>query len=216
MLSTMPPLELRADGARRAALARVRPQRRFTSVQAIDEAYELRLLGEVARWNDESAFEQIYARHRAAVAHVAMLVCRDAGTVEEIVQHTFTALWVRAGRLLDKSVRLRPWLTTVARNAAIDRLRAERSTGSMSDVPDPASAEPSPEGAALGAEAKAALAQAIALLSNEQRAAIELIYLREMTYQAAADALCEPIGTIKSRVRLALGHLRTRLAPGAA
>jgi RNA polymerase sigma-70 factor (ECF subfamily) len=130
---------------------------------------------------------------------------------EEIVQQTFTALWVRAERLVDKSVRLRPWLTTVARNAAIDHLRGERYADPIATVEDIASDAASPLDLALFAESAAELAQAVAELSADQRAAIDAVYVQGLTYVAAAAALGEPVGTIKSRVRLALCRLRTRL-----
>jgi len=124
------------DCSHLAAAAPVRPQRRYAIPQTIDEAYEMRLLAEVARWDDQAAFEELYNRHHAVVARAAQQVCRDAEVTREITQHTFTALWVRAERLVNKSVRLRPWLTTVARNAAIDHVRAERSTVALCEATD--------------------------------------------------------------------------------
>jgi len=189
-----------------------RAARRFPAAPDTEEAHETHLLAQVACWNDQAAFEQLYARHDAAVKRVAFGVCRSAHITEEIVQHTFTALWTRAQRLRDKSVRLRPWLTTVARNAAIDHLRGERPADSIEAADQLASTDLPPEHAVLEKEAHAQLAGALSSLSGDQRAAVELVFFAGMTYQAAAVALGEPTGTVKSRVRLALGHLRERLA----
>jgi RNA polymerase sigma-70 factor (ECF subfamily) len=194
-------------------LAQARAPRRFPAAPDTEEAHELHLLAQVACWNDQAAFEQLYARHEAAVKRVAFGVCRSAQISEEIVQHTFTALWTRAQRLRDKSVRLRPWLTTVARNAAIDYLRGERLADSIEAAEQLASTDLPPDKAVLEKEAHAELAGALAALSDEQRAAVELVFFAGTTYRAAAAALGEPTGTVKSRVRLALGHLRERLAP---
>jgi RNA polymerase sigma factor (sigma-70 family) len=193
--------------------AEPRPRRRLTATPNLDEAYEMRLLAEVARWDDQAAFEELYALHAAAVKRVALQICRNAGIADEIVQHTFTALWVRAERLIYKSVRLRPWLTTVARNAAIDHIRGERPGDSIEAAERIAASDPRPDDAVLQTEAHAELAAALATLSANQRAAVELVYFAGATYEAAAATLGEPVGTIKSRVRLALGHLRTRLTP---
>ena len=201
--------------SRPAAAVSVRSQRPYAVPQTIDEAYELRLLAEVARWDDQAAFEELYHRHHAVVTRVAQQVCRDAEVAREITQHTFTALWVRAERLVNKSVRLRPWLTTVARNAAIDHVRADRPTVALCDATDSDASIASPEDLALSGVCNAELANAMTTLSPEQQAAIEKIYFCGLTYAAAADALGEPIGTIKSRIRLALGHLRERLADSA-
>jgi RNA polymerase sigma-70 factor (ECF subfamily) len=204
----------RSDRARRAAAAGVRPEQSYCVPQTIDEAYDMRLLAEVARWDDQSAYEELYARHHAAVTRVAMHVCRNTETAQDITQQTFTALWVRAQRLVDKAVRLRPWLTTVARNAAIDHLRSDRATLAISDAAATPAPGASPEHAAVANESTASVAAALAKLSAEQRTAIQAVYFAGQTYAAAAHELGEPVGTIKSRVRLALGHLRHTLASG--
>jgi RNA polymerase sigma-70 factor (ECF subfamily) len=215
MFATITPVAPHTGRPRPVAAVTARPpRRRIATHQTVDEAYEMRLLAEVARWDDQAAFEEIYARHSAAVMRAAQRVCRDTCVAEEIVQQTFTALWVRAERLVDKSVRLRPWLTTVARNAAIDHLRGERYAEPIATAEAIASTAPSPLDLALFAQSAGELALAVAELSGDQRAAINAVYIAGMTYVAAADALGEPVGTIKSRVRLALGHLRARLGAG--
>ena len=70
---------------------------------------------------------------------------------------------------------------------------------------------PTPEEAALAAADDAEFAAVLATLSAQQRAAVELIFGAGLTYAAAAEMLGEPIGTLKSRVHLAVGHLRARL-----
>jgi RNA polymerase sigma factor (sigma-70 family) len=179
---------------------------------SLAEAYDVKLLAQVARWDDQAAFEELYRRHIEAVTLTAMHVCRNKHVAEEIAQHAFSALWQRAERLAAKAVRLRPWLTTVARNAAIDYLRsASTSVGSLDEAKEQPSSAASPECEALVHESNSQLRAALAVLSPEQRHAVELVYFAGMTYQAAADASGEPLGTIKSRVRLALGHLRSSL-----
>lgn len=179
---------------------------------SLAEAYDVKLLGQIARWDDQAAFEELYRRHVDAVMVTAMHVCRNKHIAEEIAQHAFSALWQRAERLAAKGVRLRPWLTTVARNAAIDYLRsASASVASLDEAKEQPSSAPSPESEALVRESSREVRAAVAELSPEQRHAIELVYFAGMTYQAAAEASGEPLGTIKSRVRLALAHLRSRL-----
>jgi RNA polymerase sigma-70 factor (ECF subfamily) len=197
------------------ALSTSRPRRFRLPVPASSaEAYDVKLLSQVARWDDQAAFEELYRRHIDAVTQTAMHVCRNKHVAEEIAQHAFSALWLRAERLATKAVRLRPWLTTVARNAAIDRFRsASTSAGSLDEAKEQPSSAPIPEDEVLVHETENELRAAIAELSPEQRHAIELVYFAGMTYQAAADASGEPLGTIKSRVRLALGHLRLQLRP---
>lgn len=179
------------------------------------EAYDATLLAAVAAQGDEAAFEELYRRHYRAVASVALQVCRNSHAAEDVAAHTFTALWSRAGRLVARSVRLRAWLTTVARNAAIDYVRSAATTvAAIDEAAEQPACEPGPEATALARESSVALHAAIAQLSSDQRTVIEMIYFGAMTYAAVADATGEPLGTLKSRVRLALGHLRTRLAAG--
>jgi RNA polymerase sigma factor (sigma-70 family) len=198
---------------RHVAIPKARSQRLpLPAPASLAEAYDVKLLSQVARWDDQAAFEELYRRHIEAVTLTAMHVCRNKHVAEEIAQHAFSALWLRAERLAAKAVRLRPWLTTVARNAAIDHLRsASASVGSLDEAQEQASNAPSPESEALAHESSSELRAAIAVLSPDQRHAVELVYFAGMTYQAAADASGEPLGTIKSRVRLALGHLRAHL-----
>jgi RNA polymerase sigma-70 factor (ECF subfamily) len=214
MVTTIAPLTAQTARTRPAASARIRSERRFNAPPTLAEAYEMRLLGEVARWDDQAAFEQLYVRHRTAVARTAWQVCQDAGAAEDITQQTFAALWIRADRLIEKSVRLRPWLTTVARNAAIDCVRAQKSVAPLHEAAEISSTVESPEDVALAGVGKTELTAALAALSADQRAAVELIYMSGMTYAAAAEVLGERVGTIKSRVHLALAHLRTNLKHG--
>jgi len=211
MVSTIASRSTQTLRTRAATSAPARSPYRSSAVPTLEEAYERRLLGEVARWDDQAAFEELYARHHRSVEKTALQVCGDPGVAEEIVQQTFTALWIRADRLIDKSVRLRPWLTTVARNAAIDHVRAQRHVAALDDAAVLPSAMPTPEEAALAAADDAEFAAVLATLSAQQRAAVELIFGAGLTYAAAAEMLHEPIGTIKSRVHLAVGHLRARL-----
>jgi RNA polymerase sigma factor (sigma-70 family) len=201
-----------ASHPRLSVLPASRPQGVSPTAESPAEAHDAKLLEQVARWDDQAAFEELYRRHIDAVTLTAMHVCRNKHVTEEIAQHAFSALWLRAERLASKAVRLRPWLTTVARNAAIDHLRsASASVASLEEAKEQPSRMPEPECEALVRESSRELHAAVAGLSPEQQLAIELVYFAGMTYQAAADATGEPLGTIKSRVRLALGHLRSKL-----
>jgi RNA polymerase sigma-70 factor (ECF subfamily) len=211
MVSTIASLATQTVRTRPANSVPSRSQHRFSTAPTLEEAYEMRLLGEVARWDEQAAFEEIYTRHHKAVVGTALQICQDRGAAEEIAQQTFTALWIRADRLIEKSVRLRPWLTTVARNAAIDHVRAQKHVAALDEAAAIASTAQTPEDAAIASAGEAELGAALATLSAEQRAAIELVHIAGMTYAAAANMLGEPVGTIKSRVHLALGHLRAQI-----
>lgn len=201
------------DTHRQSIPVRVRRRRHSGSeTQSIEEAYEARLLGEVARWDDQAAFESIYARHIGAVTGAALSICRDSEIAADIAQQTFAALWIRAARLTAKSLRLRPWLCTVARNAAIEYVRTGADAPMSIDRAKQTPAQESgPDQSALAAETLSELHDVLGMLPPEQRLAVDMVYFAGMTYAAAAGATGEPVGTIKSRVHRALAFLRARM-----
>jgi RNA polymerase sigma-70 factor (ECF subfamily) len=192
--------------------ARSRRSARFSAPPMLEEAYDARLLGEVARWDDQAAFESLYETHVAAVTQAALSICGDAGVAEDIAQQAFIALWARAGRIVERSVRVRPWLCTVARNAALDHVRKEHVVlGALDDAMATLSPEAGPEQSALNAEASAELRCALAALSAEERVAVEMVYFGRASYRAAAAAMGRPQRTIRTLVRRAIPKLRAYL-----
>ncbi len=181
-----------------------------------DEERDARLLGQIARRRDCAAFETLHALHIAAVTDAALRICGNRSTAEEIAQDTFWTLWQRADRLALRTVRVKAWLKTVARNAAIDAMRRSRSKASVSleelAVPLPSGDEPART--VLAHESGEELQRALAELSPKQRYAIELIFFRGMTYCEAATLANLPSATLKSRVRLALRNLRRAMTCG--
>jgi RNA polymerase sigma-70 factor (ECF subfamily) len=196
--------------------ARSRRSARIPALPALEEAFDARLLGEVARWDDQAAFESLYETHVAAVTQAALSICDDAGVAEDIAQQAFIALWVRAGRIVERSVRVRPWLCTVARNAALDHVRKEHVVlGALDDATATLSSEAGPEQSALNAEASVELRCALAALSSEERVAVEMVYLGQASYRATADAIGRPQRTIRTLVRRAIRKLRAHLTRAA-
>ena len=171
------------------------------------ESRDTALLEAVAFANDPTAFEELYRLHVNAVMRAAMRLCRNKTVAEEIAQRTFTTLWERAGRLVAKSVRLRPWLVTVARNASIDHIRLESARVPLTDEHTFAQ-EGCPQEKAVTNALIASLAPALAALSSEQRLVIELRYFEGLTFAAIAAQTGEALSTVKSRARLGLEHLR--------
>jgi RNA polymerase sigma-70 factor, ECF subfamily len=182
----------------------------------------------------EDALAGLYDRHAQAVFAAAMRVSRDREIAAEVVQETFLALWNRA-ELFDPSRGALPaWLLAIARNRAIDRLRAagrhERaatfssfgrgeaddrstlewltSTGEPIGVAGP---EPSPEMALSDKETRASIHDALVSLAPLERRVIELAYDAGLSQSEIAACLGWPMGTVKTRTRRALRHLRDRL-----
>lgn len=184
----------------------------------------------------QSALERLYDRHSSAVFASAMQTSRDEWLATEVVQETFLALWDHADRFDPERGELRSWLMTIARNRSIDRLRAAgrhdraasfsafaRPAGDMHPVDEwlagtgdlvaVGSAEPLPDVAVADKETRASIDAAIAGLDPVERRVIVLAYDEGLTQTEIAASLGWPIGTVKTRTRRALRHLREQMTP---
>jgi RNA polymerase sigma-70 factor (ECF subfamily) len=168
---------------------------------------------------DERALAALYDRHGRAAFALAYRLIGDAETAEEVVQETFLALWRRAETYRPERGTVRAWLLTVVRNRSIDALRQRDGrprTGPPPPRPVPLDdlrliAPDDPEDEALrrvdGREVRRALTE----LPREQREVVELAYFGGLAYPEVAAITGAPVGTVKSRMRLALERLRAVL-----
>jgi RNA polymerase sigma-70 factor, ECF subfamily len=184
----------------------------------------------------EDALAALYDRHVNGIHAVALRLTNDRQLAEEVVQETFLALWNRA-ELYDPAVAsLATWLRTIARNRTVDRLRAagrrpplvplpglgdegESDAGFERLKPDAvvlggAVPDAGPEAAAEAAEVRAAVSAALATMPELERTVIILAYREGLTQSEIAERLDWPLGTVKTRTRRALAHLRHALEAG--
>ncbi len=166
---------------------------------------------------DASALKTLYERYVGRTKAVALRVLGSASEAEETVQETFVEVWRRAGQYDPARGAVRAWIVTIARSRAIDRLRSrgagERSVAGLAREQRPQNA-PSPlEDAVQHAERERVLA-ALAQLPEPQRRVIELAYYEGRSQREIAESTGEPLGTVKTRVRLALDKLAGLLGGG--
>jgi RNA polymerase sigma-70 factor (ECF subfamily) len=162
---------------------------------------------------DEAALADLYDRHGRGAFSAAYRIVGDPETAEEVVQEAFLAIWRRAETYRPERGAVRGWLMTVVRNRAIDVIRARESRPRTTIIDDiPLAAADDPVQAALTAASGAAVRAAVAGLPADQRAAIELAYFSGLSYPEIAGRIGVPLGTVKSRLRLALERLRRQLA----
>jgi RNA polymerase sigma-70 factor (ECF subfamily) len=182
----------------------------------------------------QTALSSLYDRHVDVVFAAAVRTSRDRGIAAEVVQETFLALWDQAERFDPVRGTLRSWLLTIARNRAIDRLRAagrhdraaafssfgqadqdDRSTAewltTSGELIGSAGPEPTPEVALASREERSAIQAAVAALDPMERVVIVLAYGSGLSQSEIAAKLDWPIGTVKTRTRRALRRLRDRL-----
>jgi RNA polymerase sigma-70 factor (ECF subfamily) len=166
---------------------------------------------------DVKALEAIYDRYGDYVYSVSLRVVGDAQLAEDIAQEVFLRLWRRPDLFDSGRGRFITWLLSVARNRAIDerrsrgrRFRHENPPGSMADDL-PAERAEDPAASALHSDDRVVVQKALALLPEDQRIAIQLAYFGGYTQQEIAAGLHQPLGTVKTRIRLGLQKLRAVL-----
>ena len=190
------------------------------------------------------ALAALYDRHADAVFAAASRLTSDRGMAEEVVQETFLALWDRAETFDPSIGSLPAWLHTIARNRTVDRLRAAgrrpnlvplssaTSGGSRHGGNDDVDADtlervlaggqmvagavppPSPERELALRELRTALQTALARMPEPERIVIVMAYAEGLSQSEIAARLGWPLGTVKTRTRRALRHLREVLGSG--
>jgi RNA polymerase sigma-70 factor (ECF subfamily) len=189
------------------------PNRKELSVWADRDAAWQELLADCAQ-GDQAALASLYDQSSALVYSIALRMLADSGDAEEVTLDVYHQVW-RAAHSYDSSRgSVTSWLVTLARNRAIDRLRSravrarsEEPIGKHADVPTFAAG---PDEARLAGQRQRMLA-AMAALSLEQREAIELAFFSGLTHAELADRLSQPLGTVKTRIRLGMMKLREQL-----
>ncbi|HEV8598729.1 MAG TPA: sigma-70 family RNA polymerase sigma factor [Gemmatimonadales bacterium] len=180
------------------------------------------LLDRVAR-GEEAALERLYDTYASALYALAYRIAGERSDAEEIVLDSFAQVWRDARRFRAERGSVIAWLTTICRSRALDLVRARGRRARL--VSSAASADPEVApamGSGPGAESEAAVegqersrvvAEALRGLSVPQRQAIELAYYAGLSHSEIAERLGEPLGTVKTRVRLAMERLREVLRP---
>lgn len=174
------------------------------------------LLARVAL-GDRAAFRALYERTCRCLLGVAHAVLRDPGLAEDVLQDVYLKVWQRAGSYEAATASPMTWLINVARNRAIDVLRARRAerAGTLADgeaaLAGVADADDGPDVRLEARRAQAQLMQGLEGIPAAQRQALALAYFQGLTHGEIATTLRVPLGTAKARVRRGLDALRQRV-----
>jgi RNA polymerase sigma-70 factor, ECF subfamily len=175
-------------------------------------------LVEALEIRDERALETLYDRHGDYVYSVCLRMVGDVQLAEDLSQEVFLRLWRRPDLFDVNRGRFLTWLLSVARNRAIDERRSRGRRFRFETPPSVNSEEmmalaPSSEERdhAVVSEERVVVQRALETLPPEQRLAIQLAYFGGYTQQEIAAGLHQPLGTVKTRIRLGLQKLRTLL-----
>ena len=156
---------------------------------------------------DEAAFARLFGHFAPRVKAFLMRSGADATLAEECAQETMAALWHKAHLFDPARASVATWIFTIARNRRIDALRRQRrpEPEDLTWGPEP---EPDQADAMALQQESAQLGEALATLPEKQRLLIEKAYFGDLTQSEIAAETGLPLGTIKSRIRLALDRLR--------
>ncbi|MGI8510252.1 MAG: sigma-70 family RNA polymerase sigma factor [Gemmatimonadaceae bacterium] len=183
---------------------------RTTDGNASDDAEVIRRIA----GGDETALAVLYDRWLQPVYSLVVHLLNDADEAEDVVEETFWQIWQRASSYDATRGTARTWILTICRSRALDKLRSrqrqrEDTNTDIGVLRDPA---PDPSLNAEGAERRELIFNAMEELPHDQRRALELAYFRGLSQSEIADFLNEPLGTVKTRMRLGMQKLRDKLA----
>lgn len=170
------------------------------------------LVAAIAERSDKAAFTALFEIFAPRVKSFMMRRGLPAQAAEDIAQETMLAVWRKAASFSSERGNAAAWIFTIARNAAINRQRRERETR-MPEVRGVEEADPaaSIETVMISTEQAASLRQALAMLSPEQNLIVKLAFFQDQPHSDLAQQLGIPLGTVKSRIRLAIARLRLLL-----
>jgi len=169
---------------------------------------------------DERATGVLYDRHAPVMYGLAVRLVTEPADAEEVVLEAFAQAWRDASRYMPDRGSVQGWLTMIVRSRALDAVRArtrrartvDSAAVDVHDAPVAMSAgSPAPDQFVEDAERSTALGAALRTLPDPQRYAIELAFFEGLTHQEVAERLREPLGTIKTRIRLGMLKLREML-----
>jgi RNA polymerase sigma-70 factor (ECF subfamily) len=171
-------------------------------------------------YRDSRAFEALFDRYGDLVYSTALRVLRDPQLAEDISQEIFVRIWKAPQRYVADRGRFLTWLISVTRNRSVDELRSrgrrrryETASPEEQELEPAADESANPALSAQLAEQASLIRAALADLPREQREVIELAYFGGLTQQEISDRLAQPLGTVKTRIRLGMQKLRAALAP---
>jgi len=175
---------------------------------------QLQLLRRIAA-EDREALAELYDQLSGSLFAVSFRILGDSHEAEEVIQDVFVQIWDKA-RIFEPIMGAPlSWALSITRNRSIDRLRSRQRRARVQDelekIHETEARTPAPEDPALGGDEVTAIRSAVHTLPFEQRQAIEMAFFGGKTHLEIAEALQEPLGTVKARIRRGMLKLRESL-----
>lgn len=165
---------------------------------------------------DRAAMAELYRATSAKLFGVCLRIVRDDAEAEEVLQEVYLTVWKRAGAYDAAKAAPITWLAAIARNRAIDRLRASgarvvRSSGPIDDAMDLADTAPDAESQLSSSEDGRRLNRCLEGLSPDHAGLIRRAFFGGLSYSDLAQAVGKPLGTVKTWIRKGLMNLKVCL-----
>ena len=180
---------------------------------SLDDHQLMQLISQV----DKDALEALYTRYQTPVYSLAMFMLKKPALAEEVTQDIFLNIWLKASSFNAERGQPRGWIMSVAHHKVIDLIRSQRRATVNTDPVDYETLDLLPDGG-VSTEAQVEqslererIMRALETIPANQREVIMLAYFGGLSQSEMAEKLYLPLGTIKTRVRLAMLKLRTVL-----
>ena len=166
---------------------------------------------------DKDALEALYGKYVTPVYSLAMFMLKQEALAEEATQEIFLNIWLKASSFKAERGEPRSWIMSVAHHKVVDLIRSRRRTVAAADLADYETLDLLPSGQISTEEEvernleRERILKALSLLPEAQREVVILAYFEGYSQSEMATRLQQPLGTIKTRVRLAMQKLRTVL-----
>jgi RNA polymerase sigma-70 factor (ECF subfamily) len=183
----------------------------------VSERTDAELVAAIAA-RDLPAFSELYDRHAAHLYALCRRMLHSVEDAEEALQDAFVQVWAQASRFDPARASVVGWLIVMTRTRALDRLRRTRGAAAHADtqrLPEHAAPGRGPEHDVLDREQSSRISRLVDALPAANRVALELAFYEGLTHAEIAAVLCQPLGTVKTRIRQALLQLRAGLTRAA-
>lgn len=181
-------------------------------------AEDIELIRRIAE-RDSAAFQTFYQKYSGLIFAAISNVLNDHHDTEDVMQEVLVQLWNKAHLYEPRKGKPLTWLTTMARNRAIDRIRSKQRRSRLNDDFETENKKIQFEFEESGLEVleekerDGIVKHAVAKLNDDQREAIHLAYFSGLTQAEVAERLNEPLGTIKARIRRGVSRLEGLVKP---
>ena len=173
------------------------------------------LVTAIADGRDREAFAELFRYFAPRLRGFGLRRGVDAGAAEELAQETMLTVWRKAESFDPGRATVSTWIFTILRNKSIDLFRRETyPEADLSEASDTAADDRSPDESLSLSEASRAVSSVMKSLPEEQLAIVRKAFFEGKSHRAIADEMKLPLGTVKSRMRLALARMRVSLPEG--